>query len=230
MRLTDSDSKDGYEVYDDVEQRNYENKTIKTLHKGRIARISFKEVREIYLRDIYEEIDHLLEKSDGKPISILEAGCGNCINAMRLNDKYGEKISYYGFDVSPKRIEVGKKFWGKKLAGVQLEEMSVFDIKHPKNSFDIVFSMHVLEQLPYKVGFAIDEMLRVAKQRVIFIEPTYEFGNSTQRLRITISDHLRTLLPELNQRNVDFVKSYPLETLANSRNPTGVHVVDVSSY
>lgn len=226
MRHTAADSKDAYEEYDAFEQRFYETRSAKTLHKGRIKRLTFKEIREIYLREIYEQIEALIDTSKDKHIRILEVGCGNCINAMRLNQKYGSKIEYYGFDVSPRRIAVGKEYWGAELDGTKLEEMSVFDIKHSDNSFDIVFSMHVLEQLPYKVGDALDEMLRVAKKRLILIEPTYEFGNATQRLRVTLNDHLRTLLPELNERKVDFLKSYPLETLANSRNPSGVHVIN----
>jgi len=229
LRLTTAQSKTIYEAYDDSEQKKYKQGTVRTLHNGRIQRVSFREIREIYLYEICVQIDELLKAANGKSVSVLEVGCGNCINAALLSQKYQQKIKLHGFDISPKRLEVSKEYWGKSLDGVSLTEMSATEIQYPDKSFDLVFSMHVLEQIPYLAGNAVDEMLRVSRRCVVFVEPTYEFGNPAQRLKLVLNDQLRTLLPELERRNLNLQKSYPLQTLANPTNPTGVHVVIVDS-
>lgn len=226
--LINERSKEAYDNYDSVEQEQYENGSKQTLHNGRIERVKFKLIRSIYLQEIYDQIDEMISLNPDRPVSVLEVGCGNCINAMSLLEKYGSKIAYTGFDLSAKRIEVSKDYWGSKLDGASFSEMSATNIAFKDNSFDLVFSMHVLEQITYEVGSAIDEMLRVASKRVVFIEPTYEFGNTAQRLKLVLNDQLRTLLPEINKRNLNVVKSYPCKTLANPTNPTGIHVVHVS--
>ncbi len=227
LRLTNASSKESYEAYDDSEQRAYETGSVRTLQDGIIKRVTFREIREAYLSEIYLQLDELIASKEGGPVRILEVGCGNCINAMRLLDRYRDKIKYSGFDLSPQRIEVSKQYWGDRLNGAEFSVMSATDIGFADNSFDLVFSMHVLEQISYLVGQALDEMLRVSANRIVFVEPTYEFGLPAQRLKLTLNDQLRTLLPELESRNVNILKSYPCKTLANPTNPTGIHVIKV---
>lgn len=229
LRLTNEDSRSAYEEYENQEQIQYENGSVRTLHNGRIERLSFRQIREIYLREIYKQIDELLAKTDGAAVSVLEVGCGNCINAKCLLEKYGRRISYTGFDLSPRRIAVSRQHWGEAIESAQLMEMSATEIGFADSSFDLVFSMHVLEQISYDTGTAIDEMIRVARDKVVMIEPTYEFGNPAQRLKLVLNDQLRTLLPELRKRNLKLQKSYALSTLANPTNPTGVHVIDIEN-
>lgn len=228
LRFTNSDSLEAYEAYDDQEQRDYVNKSVKTLHNGKIARVPFRNIREIYLEEIYRQIDGLISSANGKPVRILEVGCGNCINAKCLLDRYGSQIDYTGIDISPKRLEVARSFWGQHLQKAQLLNMSATEMELPDSSFDLVFTMHVLEQMTYTVGEALDEIFRVAADRIVLIEPTYEFGNSVQKLKLTLNDQLRTLLPEIRKRNVSLVKSYPLNTLANPTNPSGAHVIQLN--
>lgn len=227
LRLTNEHSKTAYEAYDHSEQQQYLSSSVRTLDHGRIRRVPFKKIREVYLAEIYQQIEALIADNPERPITVLEVGCGNCINAKCLLEKYGDRIAYTGFDLSPKRIEVSKQFWGEKLNGANLLQMSATNIEFPDKEFDLVFSMHVLEQISYLVDKAMDEMLRVAAYRVVFVEPTYEFGNPAQRLKLVLNDQLRTLLPEIRKRELNVLKSYPAETLANPTNPTGIHVIRV---
>jgi len=228
LRLTQTHSRNKYEAYDDSEIQKYEGDSVRTLANGTIRKVPFKEIREIYLDEIYNQIDELISHADGRPIKVLEVGCGNGINLMLLKKRFGKKISLHGFDLSPERIRIGKKHWGEKLEDIKLYEMSATDINYETNTFDLVYSIHVIEQISYLVGEALDEMIRVSRNQVILVEPTYEFGNPAQRLKLILNDQLRTLLPEIRSRSLKLKKSYALHTLANPTSPTGVHVIDVS--
>lgn len=228
LRLTATHSRTSYEAYDHREQEAWANGSVRTLDRGRIRKVPFREIRDLYLEPVIRHISEL-EKEGGRngPVRVLEVGCGNCINMALLNRHFGDRVELHGIDLSPRRMEVSRQYWKESLQGVSLSEMSVLEIAHPDNAFDLVFSMHVLEQIPLRVGEAMDEMLRVASRRVVFVEPTYEFGNAAQRLKLILNDQLQYLLPEIERRQLDLIESWPLETLANPTSPSGVHVVSV---
>ena len=234
VRLHTFISREIYENYGNKEQINFELGGERyTTKDGKMSYVSFQDIRAGYLTPIVSKIEEKLKtvKSDGGKLSVLEVGCGNCVNLVQLSSKFSSSdVKFYGIDISPKRLEVSKFYWKERLNEVELSVDNATKLSNfGDNSFDIVFTMHCLEQIPYRVAQAITSIARVAPKTVIFVEPVFEFANQTQKLYSICADQLRTLIPEIEAAGFDIVECYPIELLANPMNQTGVVVVDVTS-
>lgn len=215
-------SRDEYETYDDWEMQIEERGSVRTLIHGRIERVSFRDIRLHYLEPVVAQIQKSIDAGHA-PVEVFEVGCGNGTNLMRLKEKFGDNVSLSGIDISPERIRLGKQFWGDKLSGVALGVDSALTLEtRPENSCDIVFSIHCLEQLPYHVEQSVAAMARVSSDYVIFVEPVFEYANSTQKMYALFGDQLRTLLPEVEASKLTIVETYPAHTLSNPLNQTGI--------
>lgn len=226
---TQVQSKAAYEAYDNREQLENENRTTLSWHKGRLRKIPLAESREHYLRYLYEAIDERITL--GSPIKILEVGCGNCINLASLKKRYGSLLLLSGLEISQQRIRVAKEHFGHRLSGIAFYIQSITDRIEAlsEGEFDIVFSMHCLEQITYQSTLAIKEMHRLAKSLVIMIEPVYELGNPTQRLYLINQDHNRTLLSAINELGLAPTRIEPLDIQSNPLNQSSIIVIEKHS-
>ncbi|MBI1220643.1 MAG: methyltransferase domain-containing protein [Rhodobacteraceae bacterium] len=221
-------SRDIYENYGPWEQEMYLHGQEYTTCDGKIRLVPFTRIRAGYLAPVKTEIERQLAAAPGQRLRVLEVGAGNCINLMLLNEAFGDKIELVGIDISPKRLEVSRETWGAKLDGVDLHVDSATELATcADRSFDVVFSMHCLEQVPYDAGSAVRAISRVCRGRIVFVEPVFEFGNTAQKIYAITGDQLRTLLPEIAKAGLRVVESYPLDILAHPLNKTGVVVVEV---
>lgn len=165
-------------------------------------------LKKKYLEYLYEEIDKV---SKDNSLRVLEVGCGNCINLLNLREKYGNRLELFGIDISQKRIETAQKFYGKRLNDIELSQQSItsktiWDDKH----FDVVFSMHCLEQISYSGEYALKEMYRLAIKKIIMIEPVFELGSPLQRLYLYNADHNRILFKTLKDLKYNISRIEPL--------------------
>lgn len=223
-------SYDDYETYDDWEIRVDERGSIFTLINGRMAQTPCSDIRDHYLEPIKAEIIRLLEEGSGNgpdgPLRVLEVGAGNGTNLVKLRETFGDRVDLHGIDLSPERLKVGETYYGERLAGVRLNVDSALSLTSmADDSFDVVYSMHCLEQLPYHVDQAVTAMHRVSRDRIVFVEPVIEYANTAQILYTLFGDQLRTLLPILKSRNdLEIISSAPAKMLANPLNMTGMIV------
>lgn len=95
--------------------------------------------------------------------SVLDVGSGSGIS-LALIKVFNPLIKLVGIEGDENSIELSRK------RGIETGVMSIFDIDYPENSFDTVFTSHVLEHLE-KPNLVIDECYRVAKKRMIHIVP-----------------------------------------------------------
>jgi len=191
---TEEDSKNMYDEYDEREQIDYESGSGLCIYRGKLSWIREKEIRGHYLKYLIEEIECLV--SEKNKIKILEVGCGNCINLVNLKDRFGDQLQLFGIDISNKRIEVAKKYFSKKLDDIEIYQHSIikrYD-RWNDNFFDVVFSMHCLEQISYNCLPALEQMYRLTKKKLIMIEPVFENGNQVQKLYLICADHNRILI------------------------------------
>ena len=224
---TTEDSKQIYDEYDDREQKTWESKSGRCLYNNRIIRLSFKQMRKYYLKYLYEQIDILMGEGKTTPIKILEVGCGNCINMVNLKTKYGDNVILHGIDISEKRITVAKSYFGDNRSGVTLQSKSITDnTGWDNNHFDLVFSMHCLEQIPYKTEDAVLEMYRLTNNKLVLIEPVFELGNTTQRLYLYVQDHNRILLRTIKKLGYNIQKIKILNIQSNPLNQSSIIVID----
>ncbi len=220
-------SRDDYETYDSWEQEMYLKGQQYTTLDGKIQLVPFTRIRADYIAPVKAEIARQIAANPGRKVRVLEVGAGNCINVALLVEAFGEKIEMVGIDISPKRLEVSRGFWKDRIAGVDLHVDSATELATiPDRSFDLVFSMHCLEQIPYEVAASVRAMARVSRGRIVFVEPVFEFGNPAQKIYAIVGDQLRTLLPEITRAGLKVAESYPLEVLANPLNKSGVVVVE----
>ena len=146
--------------------------------------------REMYqlMVDSVEEIPtdlssvrHLMPKylCDLKPQKILEIGCANG-RLYRQIAEYGYQGNYFGVEVADYVIQQNRY----KHPEVDWQCGTAYQIPFPDSSFDVCFSLYVLEHLVYpKLGLV--EMMRVIKPngRLVLVFPDFvESGRFSSQL------------------------------------------------
>ena len=174
---------------------------------------------------LYQEFDPIVAQY--APVRVLEVGCGNCINIVNLKKKYNGKIDLYGIDISDERLRVSKQYFGNALDEVQLRNAPITEpLDWSDGFFDVVFSMHCLEQIPYQTQSALREIYRLTKRRMVMIEPIFELGNHVQRLYLLNSDHNRILLKSIKQLGYQIWRLESLDIQSNPLNQSSIVVID----
>jgi ubiquinone/menaquinone biosynthesis C-methylase UbiE len=95
--------------------------------------------------------------------SVLDVGSGSGIS-LALTKVFRPLIKAVGIEGDKDSIALSNQ------RNVETKVMSIFDIKYDSNSFDTVYTSHVLEHLE-QPELVIDECYRVAKKRVIHVVP-----------------------------------------------------------
>jgi len=213
-----------YETYDDWEMRAYEQGATWTWIEGRMDLVRFTAIRAAYLAPVIAEMSRLAP--DGGALRVLEVGCGNGTNLMLLRQAH-PGANLFGIDISPERMRLGRAYWGDRLAGVTMTPDSAITLETLADaSFDLVFSVHCLEQLPYHADACVAAMARVTRGPLVLVEPVFEFANTAQRLYAILGDQLRTLLPALRAQGLIIRAQRPATVLANPVNCTGIILAD----
>ncbi|MBI4236376.1 MAG: class I SAM-dependent methyltransferase [Chloroflexi bacterium] len=129
--------------------------------------------------------------------SILEVGCGEGPNCIALKESH-PSATVTGVDISSNRIAVAQMLTTSKRLDCTFVTADGRSLPFPSKSFDVSFSMHCLEQVPRLFPDLVNEMCRVTRRRVIFLEPVpelYPIGlrGWLSRLRAINMDRLRGL-------------------------------------
>lgn len=135
----------------------------------------------VFLRLAYK---HKYEK-------ILEVGCGNGRNLQLLSD---EGVKLYGIDISNEGIKkASNRYIGLFTCG------SAKKLPFGDNSFDIVYSVHALEQMVGIRKEVIDEIYRVLKPGGIYLcfEPFIQIQNKDGILYNIKADYNTGEIPRL---------------------------------
>lgn len=219
-----------YESRGDYEHQAYANTSTLCMVDGKIVRLSYAAARDLYVSYLYEEIDKLLVEQP--KLRILEVGCGNCINLVLLKRHYGDRVELVGHDISPKRIEVAQTYFGAALDGINFVACSATDPvpDNEHDQFDLVFSMHCLEQIPFAISEAVRGMYQRALSKVIMVEPVFEFARPSQKLFLIYSDFVRTLLPTIRYLGYTVERSEPLRIESSLKNQSSIIVISKNTH
>jgi len=222
--LHDEGSKEIYDAYGERELHQYETGTCRALVNGEIKRLPYTEVRSAYVAPIIAEIERLQAAVD-RPVRVLEVGCGNATNLMLLRQHFGDTVELSGIDISANRIDCGRSYWQDRLDGVELQQASATDLSlFADGHFDLSYSICALEQITFRIHEVVSEMKRVSSQRIVCVEPIYEYGNDAQRLYNIVNDQCRTLLQDMRSNELDVEEHGLLSILHNPLNPVGLVV------
>ena len=128
-------------------------------------------------------VDFFLKEHQGN--SVLDVGCGTGGHGLAIK-KMG--YEYEGIDLNKAYVASAKK------KGLKAAVMDATKLKYADNSVDNVLMFEVLEHIPdYKT--ALQEAIRVAKQRVLLTVPNNSELNRLQQANLTYwhihtSDHV----------------------------------------
>ncbi len=219
-------SRDYYDVYGNKEQRMFLEGGLMLCRDGRRNKwLTYAEANSRYLAPIAAEIEDLLRSR--KTVSVLEVGCGNCINLVQLRKRFGSRLKLYGIDISSARLSVAREYFGKQLKDVPVWVESITDVT-PKGElakYDLVYSMHCLEQIPAAVVQALEGLWKRARSRVVMIEPVWEFARPVQKLKLVRSDYMRTLLPTIKYLGYNITRAEPLGFESSQINQSSVIIL-----
>jgi len=121
---------------------------------------------------MYDALHKTLNKFIKNNFKILEPGCGSGLISLEIYLNF-QDIKVFLLDINEKILKDAINNFN--LYGAKVEKAiigSVDDLKmFPDNYFDLVFNEGVLEHDPIDVKKAVNEMLRVSKNTVIFSIP-----------------------------------------------------------
>lgn len=222
---TSADSKQIYDHYGDRELKdNYGGAGELVMMNGRAQFLSYKDRRDRHLEYLCTAIDDIIAEKG--QCSVLEVGCGNLMNAFETLQKYGDRVDFHGIDISYDRIANGLHYFGRFLQPDHFSEKSITqDTGFPSGAFDIVFSMHCLEQIAYDAKTAMQEMYRICNRKIVMIEPVYENGSFLQRTYLMLSDHTRVLYKSIAELGLSVEVNEPCPVQTNLENQSSLLVI-----
>jgi len=161
-----------------------------------------------------------------RPFSILEIGVGDGTTLRGVLEILGSQVKQgYGFDLSWSRVSVART-WTRPLAPrVRLFVASLFQIPLPDNSVDIVYSHHSLEPNGGREQDALGECLRVARHRLILVEPCYEKASRKARNRMKFHGYVKNLAGHARRLGANVIRHDLLPWQRNPNNPSGVLIL-----
>ena len=140
------------------------------------------------------------------PAKVLDAGCGDGINLLGLNNiarKRSWDISIYGSDYNPIRLERAAHFSFVK----ETVESSLDDIPYADDWFDVVLCNHVIEHIPQDKKVLL-ELKRIIRPGGLFILGVPNEGCALAQLR----NHI--IQPSL-LKSTDHVNFYTEKSISN---------------
>jgi SAM-dependent methyltransferase len=141
--------------------------------------------------------------------SFLEVGVGEYTTAVGGWRRSGlpTPSRFVGLDLSWSRLHLGERYARAQGLPVELSVLgNIFHLPFLENSFDVVYTIHCLEQSPFDTVQALRELHRVAGSYLVLIEPTYELGDRIQRRRLVLQDYVRDIPQAIATLGLSLVK------------------------
>ena len=133
--------------------------------------------------------------------SILDVGVGEAtIMPFFLKKLANKAAKILAFDISLSRVLYARKLVNQVTdRTIKLFTARIDAIPLPNASVDLVFTSHALEPNHGQELKLLSELLRVTRNQLIMVEPTYELGNRKTRRRIEKLCYIRDLPDHLDK-------------------------------
>jgi ubiquinone/menaquinone biosynthesis C-methylase UbiE len=108
---------------------------------------------------------------DLKPKRLLEIGCGNGHNLLAIS-KANPDIEIYGIDISLEGIKRAHMYINGHFYVEDARQLHFDD-----NFFDVILTVHALEQMKYIIKDVANEIYRVSSDKIVLFEPFFVMQN-----------------------------------------------------
>ncbi len=197
---------------------------IKLYHK---KKSSFKKLHD----ELSQKILDCIENFDVRPVSLLDAGCGEMTTLTAIINRISIDLDVFAFDTSIPRVVLGRDFFNKNLLVKSklvpfISTMS--EIPLPSNSIDIVMTNHSIEPNNGNESKIINELFRVTKNVLIMFEPLFDYGSPEIQKRMLEHNYAKNIYKHVKKLN-GYIKTESINNSINKLNPTYFHVITKKS-
>ena len=212
-----------------IENMETEQLYDRVVHQKGIHRHVLQEDRVIYgdssnvEQFLHEELARALRLAPKDNRKVLEVGCSCGRNLFWLKKHYPGLI-LQGADISGDAIQLGKSLAQRLSYEVQFVQLTDHRLPFPDGHFDLAFTKHCMEQCPYTYKPMIDELIRVTRERIVFLEPMEQLQPVSvrglfNRLHGFYHNYSRGVYGHL-RRKAQVVEARPLAWASNPFNQT----------
>lgn len=164
--------------------------------------------------------------------TLLDVGSGELTNLTLIINKLKNIRKVFAFDISWSRIFKGIKFFKDNTKNkTNLLHPFVADIKSiplASNSIDIITSCHALEPNGKSLNLLLKELFRVAKDKLILFEPSYELNSKEGKRRMEKYGYIKGIEKEAIKQGGIVENIKLIVDPANTLNPTACYVISVN--
>ena len=159
--------------------------------------------------------------------SLLEIGCGEATTlAGVVNRLNPQPNKVFGFDISWSRCVHANKWLNEKKVNAEIFVSDLFEIPFQDSSIDIVYTSHSLEPNGGQELLALKELLRVARRKVVLIEPLFELASTAAQKRMEEHGYVKNLKGVAESLGFSVSHYGLLDFIENPLNPSGMLVID----
>jgi spore coat polysaccharide biosynthesis protein SpsF (cytidylyltransferase family)/ubiquinone/menaquinone biosynthesis C-methylase UbiE len=175
---------------------------------------------KIEWRETYDKIANEISRHiTGKEYRILEAGVGEGVIIKRLARSYPH-VNFSGFDISKKRMDYIKE------NHITTFESELGKINSSDNIYDMTYTVHAIEPNGGREEEIIRELLRVTKDKLILIEPTYELGNKETKENIIKHKYCKGIPEILDTLQVKYDSNFL--GIGKKTNQNAIYIINAS--
>ena len=148
----------------------------------------------------------------------MDFGCGEGINIALYHKAYPESFmetqSWFGFDYAKERVDRARSLLKDyyRLANVDIWQGDGSEPQVEPKSLDLIYSQHVLEQMPNLAVKAAINMKQSSKYALL-MEPFYETKSFTGKFHSRANGYFQTSIGEILNIGFKVLKEYRVDFL-----------------
>jgi len=182
------------------------------------------------LRQYATDIHSLCSSHLAECRSLLDCGTGEMTTLSALSQYLPSQIALLAFDISLSRVKCGLEFSRQWMREDLREGLHAFvaemdRIPLPSASIDVVFTSHALEPNRGREEILVAELLRVARKKLILLEPSYENASQEAQQRMDQLGYIRNLPLFIQRCGGHLISVEQVPNSYNPLNPTYCYVV-----